>query len=196
MYVVAMGVEVTHLGAMTTSDLMTAEELLALNLPDKRTELIRGRLVVREPAGFLHGDVAARILVALAVHVRARALGRVLAAETGFTLERNPDTVGAPDVAFVQASRRPNPVPRGFAELAPDLAVEVLSPDDRPGEVLLKVGAWLRAGTQLVWVVDPARSSARVYRADGTTRELTRDDSLDGELVVPGFTHPLAAFVD
>jgi Uma2 family endonuclease len=175
---------------------MTAEELLALNLPDKRTELIRGRLVVREPAGFLHGDVAARILVALAAHVNPMRLGRMLAAETGFTLERNPDTVRAPDVAFVRADRVPNPIPLGFAELAPDLAVEVLSPEDRPGEVLSKVGAWLRAGTRLIWVVDPARRSARVYRADGSITECRGDDVLDGEDVVPGFSSPLSSFVD
>ena len=191
-----MSVATTQLEAMPDTALMTAEELLALNLPNRRTELIRGRLVVREPAGFLHGDVAARILVALAGHVNANKLGRTLAAETGFTLERNPDTVRAPAVAFVRADRVPNPLPRGFAELAPDLAVEVLSPDDRPGEVLSKVGAWLRAGTQLVWVVDPVKRTARVYRADGTIAERSEDDLLDGEQVVPGFSSPLSALLD
>jgi Uma2 family endonuclease len=191
-----MSVETTQFDAMPDTALMTAEELLALNLPDKRTELIRGRLVVREPAGFLHGDVAARILVSLAVHVNANKLGRTLAAETGFTLERNPDTVRAPDVAFVRADRVPNPLPRGFAELAPDLAVEVLSPDDRPGEVLSKVGTWLRAGTRLIWVVDPVKRTARIYRADGTMAERSGDDLLDGEEIVPGFSSPLSALLD
>ena len=173
--------------------LMTAEELLRLNLPNKRTELVRGVLVVREPAGYQHGQVAAELLVAIANHVTANRLGRVFAAETGFTLARNPDTVRAPDVAFISTARLPDPAPRGFAELAPDLAVEVLSPDDRPGEVLAKVGNWLTAGARLVWVADPVRVLARVYRADGSESILGATDALRGEDVLPGFEYPLSA---
>ena len=172
---------------------MTAEELLRLNLPNKRTELVRGVLIVREPAGYQHGDVAARLLVAIANHVNANGLGRVFAAETGFTLARQPDTVRAPDIAFISAPRLPDPPPRGFAELAPDLAVEVLSPDDRPGEVLAKVGDWLNAGARLVWVVDPVRVVARVYRADGSESVLGETDTLHGEDLLPEFEYPLAA---
>ena len=172
---------------------MTAEELLRLNLPDKRTELVRGVLVVREPAGYHHGEVAARLLVAIANHVYANDLGRVFAAETGFTLARKPDTVRAPDVAFISTSRLPDPPPRGFAELAPDLAVEVLSPDDRPGEVLTKVGDWLNAGARVVWVVDPVHVIARVYRADGSESIVDEAGVLQGEDVLPGFEYPLRA---
>jgi len=172
---------------------MTAEELQRLNLPNKRTELVRGVLVVREPAGYQHGDVAMRLAVAIFAHVEARGLGRVFAAETGFTLARNPDTVRAPDVAFISAARLPDPPPRGFAELAPDLAVEVLSPDDRPGEVLAKVADWLNAGARLVWVVDPVRVVARVYRADGSESVLGETDALRGEDLLPGFEYPLSA---
>jgi Uma2 family endonuclease len=174
---------------------MTAEELLLLNIPGKCTELVRGKLVVREPAGFAHGVVALRIGARIDEFVRASGLGVAFAAETGFTLERNPDTVRAPDAGFVRSDRVPNPLPRGYAELAPDLAVEVLSPDDRPGEVLAKVGDWLRAGTRLVWIVDPVRNTARVYRADGTESFATIDDSLDGEDVLPGFSLPLSAIL-
>ena len=172
---------------------MTAEELLRLNLPNKRTELVRGALVVREPAGYQHGDVAMRLAAAIFAHVEAHGLGRVFAAETGFTLARNPDTVRAPDVAFISAARLPDPPPRGFAELAPDLAVEVLSPDDRPGEVLAKVGDWLNAGARLVWVVDPARVIVRVYRADGSESIVGETDALRGEDVLPGFEYQLNA---
>jgi len=172
---------------------MTAEELLRLNLPNKRTELVRGVLVVREPAGYQHGDVAMRLAAAIFTHVQARGLGRVFAAETGFTLARKPDTVRAPDVAFISTARLPDPPPRGFAELAPDLAVEVLSPDDRPGEVLAKVADWLNAGARLVWVVDPVRVLARVYRADGSESILDDTDALRGEDVLPGFEYPLSA---
>lgn len=175
------------------SQLLTAEELLHLNLPNKRTELVRGVLVVREPAGYQHGEVAARLLAAIANHVYAHNLGRVFAAETGFTLARKPDTVRAPDVAFISTARLPDPAPRGFAELAPDLAVEVLSPDDRPGEVLAKVGDWLMAGSQLVWIVDPVRATARVYRADGTESILAETDVLRGEDVLRGFELAVSA---
>lgn len=173
----------------------TAEELLRLSLPNRRAELVRGVLVVREPAGYQHGEVAARLLVAIATHADAHRLGRVFAAETGFTLARNPDTVRAPDVAFISAARLPDPSPRGFAELAPDLAVEVRSPDDRPGEVLAKVADWLNAGTRLVWVVDPVRVNARVYRADGSETMLGEADVLRGEDVLPGFACELGAVV-
>ena len=172
---------------------MTAEELLRSSLPNKRTELVRGVLVVREPAGYHHGDVAARLLVAIANHVNANGLGRVFAAETGFRLTRNPDTVRAPDVAYISAARLPDPAPRGFAELAPDLAVEVLSPDDRPGEVLAKVGDWLNAGARVVWVVDPVHVIARVYRADGSESIVDEAGALQGEDVLPGFEYPLSA---
>jgi Uma2 family endonuclease len=171
---------------------MTAEDLLRLNIQDKRSELVRGRLVVREPAGFAHGVVASRIGERVAEFVRTHALGVVVAAETGFTLARDPDTVRAPDVGFIRADRVPNPLPRGYAPMAPDLVVEVLSPDDRPGEVLAKVADWLRAGTRLIWVVDPIRRVARVYREDGTESFVAGDGALDGEDALPGFTLPLA----
>jgi Uma2 family endonuclease len=171
---------------------MTADELLQLNIPGKRTELIRGALVVREPPGFQHGVVAMRLTLAIGNHVQARQLGLVAAAETGFTLFRDPDTVRAPDVGFVSGARVPDPLPRGYAELAPDLAVEVLSPGDRAGEILAKVADWLSAGSRLVWVVDPVRRSARVYRQDGTQDLVGESDALDGEDVLPGFSLRLA----
>lgn len=170
---------------------MSAEELLRLNMPEARRELVRGELIVREPAGFRHGDVAARLLIAVGTFVESRSLGRVLTAETGFRLRTNPDTVRAPDVAFVRRDRLPEPPPRGYAAIAPDLVIEVLSPDDRPGEVLSKVGDWLEAGTTLVWVVDPDGRTARVYRADGGQDLLTDRDRLDGEVVLPEFQYEL-----
>ncbi len=173
--------------------LMTAEELLETNIPNKATELVRGRLVVREPPGSRHGTVAMNLAVRLANHVEPLGAGQIFAAETGFTLFRAPDTVRAPDIAFVRRERLPDPVPAGYLEFAPDLVVEVLSPGDRPGEVLAKVGDWLEAGARLVWVIDPQRSIARVYRLDGSETSITADSQLDGEDVLPGFTCPLAS---
>ena len=176
--------------------LMTAEDLMANPVPNKCTELVAGHILVREPPGYRHGDVAARLLIAIGTHVYAHALGRVLAAETGFTLFRDPDTVRAPDVAFVRTERVPTKSPKGYPEFAPDLAVEVLSPSDRAGKVLAKVGDWIDAGARLVWIVDPERRIARVYRADGTQSSLTADDSLDGEDVLPAFSARVADMID
>ena len=178
---------------MTASGLVTAEELLHLSIPNKHVELVRGVLVVREPPGGRHGRIAMNVAVELSMHVRAQQLGVVYAAETGFTLSRRPDTVRAPDVAFISRDRLPSPEPTGFPELAPDLVVEVLSPGDRPGEVLAKIADWLTAGTRLVWIIDPDRRIARVYRADGSETIVTADQALDGADVVRGFSCRLDA---
>ena len=183
-----MPAERIYVPGMSPPALMTAEELLELSMPDKRTELVRGVLVVREPAGYAHGRVAMNLTLRLGAHVERSGAGQLLAAETGFTLARGPDTVRAPDIAFIRRDRVPNPAPRGFPDLAPDLVVEVLSPDDRSGEVLAKVADWLSGGSRLVWVVDPLRRVARVYRADGSEAIVGADGTLDGEDVLPGFT--------
>jgi len=174
--------------------LMTAEELLHTSLPDRRTELVKGILVVREPAGDRHGRVTVNLTIRLGTYVERAAAGQLFAAETGFTLSRAPDTVRAADIAFVRRERLPEPIP-GFPELAPDLVVEVLSPGDRPGEVLAKVADWLFAGVRLVWVVDPERRLARVYRPDGSETIVPADGALDGEDVLPGFSCPLASIL-
>ena len=186
-----MPAEPVYVPPMAPPALMTADELLRIRIPDKRVELVRGVLVVREPAGLRHGQVAMELARRLANHVHARDLGRVYAAETGFTLARDPDTVRAPDIAFISRDRLPDPTLTGFPDFAPDVVVEVLSPGDRPGEVLAKVAEWLSAGTSLVWVLDPARRVARVYRDDGTEQILAAPEYLDGGDVVPGFSCPL-----
>ena len=185
-----MPAEPTYVPRMSPPALLTADELQHVYVPDKRVELVRGLLVVRELPGMRHARVAMDLALALGAHVRAAALGRVYA-EAGFKLASNPDTVRGPDIAFISRGRIPDPEPTGFAGFAPDLVVEVISPGDRPGEVLAKVADWLSAGTRLVWVLDPGRRVARVYRDDGTEQILTADESLDGGDVVPGFSCPV-----
>ena len=185
-----MPAEPTYVPRMSPPALLTADELQHVYVPDKRVELVRGLLVVRELPGMRPARVAMDLALALGAHVRAAALGRVYA-EAGFKLASNPDTVRGPDVAFIRRDRIPDPEPTGFAHFAPDLVVEVISPGDRAGEVLAKVADWLSAGTRLVWVLDPARRVARVYRDDGTEQILTADESLDGGDVVPGFSCPV-----
>ena len=179
------------LSRMTTTPLLTADELLHLSFPDKHVELVRGRLIVREPPGTWHGVVAANLTYYLSHFVRKHRLGVVLAQDTGFKIASDPDTVRGPDVAFLAAERVAQIPERGYAALAPDLAVEVLSPSDTAAEVLAKVADWLGAGTRLVWVLDRERRGARVYRPDGSIATLGPDDALDGEDVVPGFLCPL-----
>lgn len=178
---------------------MTAEQLVGYEIPGKRVELVRGQLFVREPSSFNHGALSLRIGSALTVHLArereeegwAHTRGPLATADPGFTLARRPDTVRAPDIAYVPRERHADPMPDGFRELAPDLAVEVQSPSDRAGAVVAKVGDWLSAGTQLVWVVDPPRQSVVVYRADGSVEVLGLNDSLRGDDVLPGFSMSL-----
>jgi Uma2 family endonuclease len=172
---------------------MTSEQLARRSFPNKRTELVRGRLVVREPAKLRHGIVAARMLAAIAVYLDRNPIGIVAAADTGFTLARNPDTVRAPDVTYIRADRIPTDDVPGFDELAPDLVVEVRSPGDRTRKIETKVRHWLDAGTLLVWQVDPRRRTGKVYRADGSVTSLTEMDAFDGESVLPGFSVTLAS---
>jgi Uma2 family endonuclease len=165
---------------------ISAEELYAMR-DDGRYELVAGALRVHEPTSWTHGDLQATLLSELRAAARAGRLGGVVA-EVGFVLRRQPDTVRAPDVAFLRADR----VPRAdgatrFIEGAPDLAVDVLSPDDRAWEVAEKVEEYLSAGTRLVWVVDPRNRHAVVHTPDRTARVLRAGESLDGADVVPGF---------
>src|SRR5919109_1548043 len=138
----------------STTSLMTAEE--AEHLPsDLRWELIDGVLIEMPPVNASHGGIAVTIALVVGQYIRAHRLGR-LYVEVGFILRRNPDTVRAPDLAFVRADRLPpGGEPRGFWEIAPDLAVEIVSPSNTPAEVQVKIREWIEAGTREVWVVYP-----------------------------------------
>ena len=134
-----------RLAMATRHRYMTSEELALNPIPNKRTELVRGRLIVREPAKYRHGEIAARVLIAIGIYLESHPIGRVCAAETGFTLARDPDTVRAPDVAYLREDRVPTVEVTGFDEIAPDLAVEVLSPGDRAGMVQARIDDWIAA---------------------------------------------------
>ena len=180
-----------YLESMEPSTFQTAEDLLRFREPGKTAELVRGVLIVREPPGTGHGARAARLARRVGNFVEHHDLGEVFAQDTGFQIERDPDTVRAPDVAFVARDRLAQIPEEGYAELAPDLLAEILSPSDRPGAVLEKIGQWLGGGVRLVWVLDPRRHDARVYRADGSVSTLGPEDDLNGEDVLPGFRCPL-----
>ena len=167
---------------------VTAEELLRMPDDGFRYELVRGELRRMTPAGNVHGRVAMNIAWPLAQYVRAHDLGTVYAAETGFRLATDPDTVRAPDVAFVSRERiEAVGEVEGYWPGAPDLAFEVLSPNDSHVEVEEKVFDWLEAGTKMVLAVNPRRRSVTLYRSQSDITILTGTDVLDGGDVVPGF---------
>lgn len=192
-----METEQRYVAPMSPAATQSAEDLLRFREPGKTAELVRGVLVVREPPGTHHGRCANRLAHRLTqfVEQHAPALGEVFAQDTGFKIARDPDTVRAPDVAFVARDRLSQIPTAGYADLAPDWVVEILSPDDRPGEVLEKIGQWLDAGVRLVWVIDPIRRGARIYRADGTESLVGPEEVLDGEDVFPGFRLPLSDII-
>ena len=139
------------------------------------------------PAGPRHGEVAGEIYLLLRAYLRSNPIGRAYT-DVGFILARDPDVVRGPDVAFVRNDRLPPPDERDkYFPFAPDLAVEVVSPNDRAGDTLDKVIEYLDAGTRLVWVAHPSRRVVNVYHADRTARLLASGDDLDGGDVLPGF---------
>jgi Uma2 family endonuclease len=171
---------------------MTADELWRLPDDGQRHELVAGELRTIAPSSGKHGWVGSNVSAPLAQYVRAHKLGLVFQAETGFLLAREPDTVRAPDVAFVRRERALAVGDReGYWPGAPDLAVEVVSPHDRYTEVDDKVAEWLAHGALMVLVVNPRRHTVAVHRPGQAVRVLTESDVLDGEDVVPGWTLPV-----
>ena len=168
--------------------LLTADDLAKQPNDDTRYELVKGVLRKMPPAGFEHGICAAEIGSRLNVHVKTHQLGYVCGAETGFKIAQDPDTVRAPDAAFVrQASIERQGIVKGYWEGAPDLAIEVISPGDTYAEVAEKVEEWLTAGCTMVWVINPRRETVEVYRSNEDFTVLRGTDILDGADVVEGF---------
>ena len=175
---------------MTVSTkLMTADELLKLPSDGKRYELTEGVLNEISPAGKPHGLVAMKAGIILYQFVHQLGLGKVFAAETGFVLSTDPDTVRAPDAAFVAADRLPTgDLPAGYMRLIPDLVVEVVSPTDTASDLQSKVFTWLDGGCRLAWVVYPATRSVTVYRSREDVRVLREEETVDGSPVFDGFS--------
>jgi Uma2 family endonuclease len=172
--------------------LVTAEDLASMPDDDHSYELLEGRLVRMPKSGMIHGVCSGRLGYAVSDYLRAHDRGVVLPQDTGFLLRRSPDTVRAPDMAFISKERfEAAGFPDGFWPGAPDLVVEVVSPNDRRKHVEDKVRQWLESGTRLAWIVDPRRHTISVRRPAGTSDELAEDQEVDGEDVLPGFRLPL-----
>lgn len=175
----------------TIQHLTSAEELFQMpNLG--RCELVRGELIMMSPAGSEHGRIVWNLTLLLGNFVKSHKLGTMRGAETGFIIRHDPDTVRAPDVAFIRANRPPEKFPQGYFEGAPDLAVEVLSPNDRASEMQGKIRDWLEAGCRAVWIVDPATKSVTIYKSTHDISVLNTADALTDDRLLPGFSAPVS----
>ncbi len=176
----------------TETKLVTADELLRMPDDGFRYELVKGELKRMSPTGDEHGEVTMRLASPLYQYVTLKNLGKVYAAETGFKLESDPDTVRAPDIAFVSMERiQAAGRIQGYRGGAPDLAVEVLSPGNTKREMAEKVKDYFAAGARLVWIVNPKLKTVTVYRSLTDIRTLTEKDTLDGGEVIPGFQYSI-----
>lgn len=184
------------LAARTVAVPMTLAEFLEHALPDARTELVRGELRVTPPPGAPHGVAVSNLVWLLSIHVRERALGRVFGDGVGYELASFANTVRVPDASFVAAGKLPaDGVRPGLLTVAPDLAIEVLSPSETASEVEEKLSDYLTSGAA-VWVVDPVRRTVMVVLPDQPVRWLGESDQLDGGLVVPGFRCAVSAIFE
>lgn len=181
----------------TVTPIVTADELLRYPRGKARYELIRGEIQTMSPAGSEQGAVTFQLSTLIGNHVAKTRAGRAFGAETGFLIQRDPDTVRAPDIAFVRRERLPaSGLPQGFWPGAPDLAVEVVSPGDTVREIDEKVSDWLAAGCLAVWVVSPRWKTVTVHSAGGAIGMLAADSFLEGDDVLPGFRCPVAEIFD
>ncbi len=182
----------TQTGRETARELLTADDLLRLSSEGVRGELIRGALSETMPTGREHGQIVVKLVLRLGNFVEPRKLGILTASDSGVWLERDPDTVREPDVAFFSAEKVP-PDERvtGYAEVAPDLVVEIVSPTDRLVAVNDKALMWLRYGVRLVWVVRPEERLVDVQRDGHPAVTLDESGALDGLDVLPGFSCPV-----
>jgi Uma2 family endonuclease len=173
----------------TSTQLMTAEELLLLPSGQYRYELINGELKTMSPAGHDHGRISVRLTAPLAQFVWDNNLGEVFSSDTGFQLTSDPDTVLAADVSFVTKERVLKVGrSRGYWQGPPDLAVEVLSPSEGRAYLAKRVSQWLSFGVRQLWIVDPKTSTVSIYKPGDVTVTLAANEFLDGGDLLPGFS--------
>ena len=179
---------------VTKTKLMTADELLLLPRGNgKRYELVRGVLIEKMPTGDPHGDSVLRASLLVGNYAEDNDYGVARTGEPGYRLERDPDTVRAPDVAWIAPGRIP-PGTQGYPELAPDLVVEVKSPGNSNPEMAAKAQMWLCYGSRAAVTLDPANTSAIVYRPNAEPAALGECDTLDLSDIMPGFSCPVWRF--
>lgn len=172
----------------------TAEQLAALPDDGNRYELINGELSVMSPAGGRHGRIALRINKLLAIHVDDLSLGATFAAETGFRIATNPDTVRAPDGAFVRQSQMDSLADdTGYLPFSPDLAIEVVSPSDSFAHIEDKAFTWLDSGASLVLIIEPQSETIHAYRSRHEIAVYRVEESVDASDIVSGWKFEVSA---
>ena len=176
---------------------LTAADLLAFHAKGIRGELIRGVISETMSTGGEHGEIVVNLATELKNFIKPRRLGRLAASHSGVLLERSPDTVREPDIAFFSAAKIPLGVRvRGYYEVPPDIAVEIASPTDTIAALNDKALMWLRYGARLVWTLHPDARRVDIHTPDGQVRSLTDGDALDGNDILPGFTCPISDIFD
>jgi Uma2 family endonuclease len=173
--------------SIATTRAATAEDLDSLSAEGRRFELVAGELEPMSPVGGGQGKSTSRLTAFAAGHVLRHGLGEGFGAETGFLLARDPDTVLAPDWAFVRQERLPDPLPAGWVPVVPDLVLETRSPHDSRRKVQEKVELWLGYGVRVVWDADPARRQLLVHRRGQPPEVLGPGDLLEEPELLPGF---------
>jgi Uma2 family endonuclease len=175
-----------------TDTLITGEALAEMG-DIGRCELVEGKIIMRSPTGWRHGNYESRFDHSLRSFVEERNLGKILVGEVGLYTQRNPDTVRGADVIFISNERLAQIKSASFLDVAPELVVEVMSPDDRWTEVKQKIREYFAIGVVLVWVADPTDKTVSVYRSLTEVQLFSENDTLSGEEVLPGFTVLVAA---
>jgi Uma2 family endonuclease len=180
-----------QVGPAQTETLVTGEDLLAMG-DIGPSELVEGRIVRMSPTGGKHAIYELNFAEQLKAFVKQHKLGKVMVGEVGIYTHRNPDTVRAADVAFISNARYSQWKQAGFVDVAPELIVEILSPDDRMSDMMRKLREYFSIGVSLVWVADPETKTVYTYRSLTDVREFGEADTLTGDDVLPGFSVPVA----
>ncbi|MDX1522402.1 MAG: Uma2 family endonuclease [Anaerolineae bacterium] len=178
-----MSVDVT----ISQTQLITGEALAAMG-DVGRCELVAGKIVKMSPTGYEHGNIEIKVGARLYNFVSERKLGKVQVGEVGIYTRRNPDTVRAADVLFISNERYAQRQSPSYLDVAPELVVEIISPDDRWSEINQKLREYFAAGIDLIWVIDPKSRSVHVYRSLTDIREFSADETLSGEEILPGLS--------
>jgi Uma2 family endonuclease len=177
---------------IVSQELVTGEALAEMG-DIGRCELVEGIIVMKSPTGWLHGSVEQRFGHVLELHVAPRNLGRILVGEVGIYTRRNPDTVRGADVIFISHTRLSQVKSKSYLDVAPELVVEVMSPDDRWSEIKQKLREYFAIGVLEVWVADPSDKTVSIYRSLTDVRIITVGDELSSAELLPGFRLPVAA---
>ena len=178
---------------MPVKALITVEELEQLPEDDYRYELVEGELIRMSPTKPTHGKIAMKIARILGNYIEAKGLGEIYGTDVGFIIKRDPDTVRAPDIAFVSRERIPEDLGEAFFPYAPDLAVEILSPDESAMEVQDRVENYFQGGSKMVWIVNPKTRTVTVYRSLTDIQVLAANDQLTGNDLILGLSFQVAS---